>query len=84
MLGHYNPATTLRSLLWRRPETKISGRQAFVAQATVESFHNDIIGRVGLALSDAKRLRALEDENGKSKRLLAVAIIANAGLRDLL
>ena len=33
---------------------------------------------------EAKRLRALEDENGKLKRLLADAILDNAGLRDLL
>jgi len=38
----------------------------------------------GLDLSDAKRLRALEDENGKLKRLLAEAIMYNAGLKDLL
>ena len=38
----------------------------------------------GLEVSDAKRLRALEDENGKLKRLLAEAIMDNAGLKDLL
>ena len=38
----------------------------------------------GLEVSDAKRLRALEDENGKHKRLLAEAIMDNAGLKDLL
>ena len=31
----------------------------------------------GLEVSDAKRLRALEDENGKLKRLLAEAILDN-------
>jgi putative transposase len=36
----------------------------------------------GLEVSDAKRLRALEDENGKLKRLLAEAIMDNAGLKD--
>jgi len=34
--------------------------------------------------SDARRLRALEDENGKLKRLLADAMLDNAGLKDLL
>ena len=38
----------------------------------------------GLEVSDARRLRALEDENGKLKRLLAEAIMDNAGLKDLL
>ena len=38
----------------------------------------------GLEVSDAKRLRALEDENGKLKRLLAEAIMDNAGLKDVL
>ena len=38
----------------------------------------------GLEVSDARRLRALEDENAKLKRLLAEAITDNAGLKDLL
>ena len=38
----------------------------------------------GLEVSQAKRLRALEDENGRLKRLLADAMLDNAGLKDLL
>jgi putative transposase len=38
----------------------------------------------GLEISEAKRLRALEDENGRLKRLLADAMLDNAGLKDLL
>ena len=38
----------------------------------------------GLEVSEAKRLRALEDENGKINRLLADAMLDNAGLKDLL
>ena len=38
----------------------------------------------GLEVSDAKRLRALEDENAKLKRLLAEAMLDNAALKDLL
>jgi putative transposase len=38
----------------------------------------------GLEVSEAKRLRALEDENGRLKRLLADAMLNNAGLKDLL
>ena len=38
----------------------------------------------GLDVSDAKRLRVLEDENGKLKRLLADAMLDNTALKDLL
>ena len=38
----------------------------------------------GLDVSEARRLRALEDENAKLKRLLAEAMLDNAGLKDLL
>lgn len=38
----------------------------------------------GLEVSEAKRLWALEDENAKLKRLLADAMLDNAGLKDLL
>ena len=38
----------------------------------------------GLEVSEATRLRALEDENGRLKRLLADAMLDNAGLKDLL
>ena len=38
----------------------------------------------GMDVSDAQRLKALEDENGKLKRLLADAMLDNAGLKDLL
>ncbi len=38
----------------------------------------------GLEVSEAKRLRALEDENAKLKRLLADAMLDNAALKDLL
>ena len=38
----------------------------------------------GAEVSEAKRLRLLEDENGKLKRLLADAMLDNAGLKGLL
>ena len=38
----------------------------------------------GLDVSEAKRLRSLEDENGRLKRLLADAMLNNAALKDLL
>ncbi len=38
----------------------------------------------GLEVSDARRLRQLEDENNKLKRLLAETVLDNAILKDLL
>lgn len=38
----------------------------------------------GMDVSEAKRLKTLEDENTKLKRLLADAILDNAALKDLL
>ena len=38
----------------------------------------------GLEVSDAKKLKSLEDENARLKRLLADAMLDNAGLKDLL
>ena len=37
----------------------------------------------GLQVSDARRLRTLEDENAKLKRLLAEAMLDNAILKDV-
>lgn len=37
----------------------------------------------GLEVSDAKRLKALEDENAKLKQLLAEAMLDNAMLKDV-
>lgn len=38
----------------------------------------------GMEVAEAKRLRSLEDENAKLKKLLADAILDNAALKDLL
>ena len=38
----------------------------------------------GMDVSEAKRLRALEDEDAKLKRLLADAMLDNVALKDLL
>jgi len=37
----------------------------------------------GLDVSDARKLKALEDENAKLKKLLAEAMLDNAMLKDL-
>jgi putative transposase len=38
----------------------------------------------GMDVSEAKRLKGLEDENSRLKRLLADAMLDNAALKDLL
>ena len=38
----------------------------------------------GLDVSEARRLKSLEDENGRLKRMLADAMLDNAALKDLL
>lgn len=38
----------------------------------------------GMDVSDAKKSKSLEEENGKLKRLLADAMLDNAALKDLL
>jgi putative transposase len=38
----------------------------------------------GMDVSEAKRLKQLEDENAKLKRLLADAMLDNVALKDLL
>ena len=38
----------------------------------------------GMDLSDAKRLKQLEDENSKPKRLVADVMLDNVVLKDLL
>jgi putative transposase len=38
----------------------------------------------GMTISDAKRLKALEEENGKLKRIVADLTLDNTALKDLL
>lgn len=38
----------------------------------------------GMEVSDAKRVKALEEENGRLKRLLAESLLDQAALKDLL
>jgi putative transposase len=38
----------------------------------------------GLTVSEAKRLKSLEDENGKLKKLLADTMLDNVALKELL
>ena len=38
----------------------------------------------GMEVAEAKRLKSLEDENGRLKRMLADTMLDNAALKDLL
>jgi putative transposase len=40
--------------------------------------------KCGLEVSEARRLKALEDENRRLKKLLAESLLDNAALKDLL
>ena len=62
-------------------KTAYLARRYGIAEATI---YNWKAKYGGLEVSEAKRLRALEDENGRLKRLLADAMLDNAGLKDLL
>ena len=52
-----------------------------ISQAT---FYNWKAKFGGLEVSEAKRLKGLEDENSRLKKLLADAMLDNAALKDLL
>lgn len=56
-------------------------RRHGVSEATI---YNWKVKYGGLDVSEAKRLRSLEDENPKLKRLLADSMLDNAALKDLL
>ncbi len=56
-------------------------RQYGVSEATI---YNWKAKYGGLEVSEAQRLRALESENTKLKRLLADAMLDQAALKDLL
>ena len=56
-------------------------RRHGVSEATIYNWKSKYDG---LEVSDARRLKALEDENAKLKRLLADAMLDQAALKDLL
>jgi putative transposase len=56
-------------------------RKHGVSEAT---FYNWKAKYGGLEVSEAKRLKAMESENARLKRLLADAMLDNAALKDLL
>ncbi len=56
-------------------------RKHGVAEATIYNWKAKF---GGMDVSDAKRLRSLEDENSKLKKLLADGMLDNAALKELL
>jgi putative transposase len=67
-------------------EQEAGGRTADVCRRhgiSQPTFYNWKAKYGGLDVSDAKRLRALEDENAKLKKLLAEAMLDNAILKDV-
>lgn len=56
-------------------------RKHGISQATFYSWKAKL---GGMDVSEAKRLKGLEDENSRLKRLLADAMLDNAALKDLL
>ena len=56
-------------------------RKHGVSEATFYNWKNKF---GGMDVSEAKRLKQLQDENGKLKKLLADAMLDNAALKDLL
>jgi len=49
-----------------------------------QTFYNWKSKYAGMNVSEARRLKELETENGKLKKLLADAMLDNAALKDLL
>lgn len=56
------------------------GRKYGISDAT---YYNWKAKFGGMTVSDAQRLKALESENGKLKRLLADSLLDNAALKDI-
>jgi putative transposase len=57
------------------------GRRHGISPQTLYNWRNKF---GGMDVSEAKRLKGLETENAKLKRLLADAMLDNAALKDLL
>ena len=69
------------------PESEADAKTAYLARkhgVSEAALYNWKAKYGGLEVSEAKRMRALEDENGRVKRLRADAMLENAGLKDLL
>ena len=68
-------------------EQEASGKTAEVCRRhgiSPATFYNWKAKFGGLDVSEARRLKALEDENARLKRMLADAMLDNVALKDLL
>src|SRR5258705_3244739 len=76
----------LRRIEHRRDDRRRERRRRTCAGGTGSAERRSSNGRPSLAVweaSDAKRLRSLEDENRRLKKLLAEQLLDNAALKDL-
>jgi len=73
-------------LLYWRPPTRARRRSDLVRKHGVSeaTLYNWKAKYGGLDVSEAKRLKGLEEENGKLKKLLAESMLDNAALKELL
>ena len=62
---------------------KVQWRDAVVEVGVLGTGHWIRFTRGGLTVSEAQRLKALESENSKLKRLLAESLLDNAALKDI-
>ena len=79
--GRFTEEQIIGVLKERRAEDRGSGAQARVSEATLYNWKAKYGGMEG---SEAKRLKQLEDENAKLKKLLAEQMLDAAALRELL
>lgn len=83
MKQRYNEEQIIRIL--KMAENGIAVTQLCRQEGIGESTYYKWKGKFsGMDVSDAKRLRQLEEENGKLKRLLADAMLDNAALKTVL
>ena len=66
---------------WRAKRVRGRRRRHGISSAT---FYKWKAKYGGLEVSEARRLKALEDENRRLKKLLAESMLDNAALKDLL
>ena len=78
---------TEEQIIWILKEAEAGAKTADLARrhgVSEATIYNWKAKYGGLEVSEAKRLRSLEEENAKLKRLLADTMLDNAALKDLL
>jgi len=77
---HERAETTFRNIEFRADARLRNRRKHGISDAT---FYKYKAKYGGMDVSDARKLKALEDENAKLKKLLAEAMLDNAILKDV-